>query len=73
MTASRVYAALWIAWAAAFFAIELTALFTGRAQFTLSDFLWRAEEVSQAWTFLRFFIAAACVWLFFHLVLGWFR
>lgn len=67
------YAALWTGWLAAFLAIELTAIGTGRQQYTLSDFVWRLEEVSRAWTFLRFFICAFCVWLTLHMAFGWFR
>lgn len=66
------YALLWIGWIVSFLAIELTALFTGHTQYTLSDFVWRAEEVNRAWTFLRFFIAAFCIWLTLHMVFGWF-
>jgi hypothetical protein len=67
------YAALWIGWIAAFLAIELSALFTGHARYTLSDFVWRLEEVNRAWTFLRFFVAAFCLWLTLHLTFGLFR
>jgi hypothetical protein len=68
-----VYAALWIGWIAAFLVIELTALFTGNPRYTLSEYVWRLEEINRAWTFLRFFIAAFCLWLFFHMAFGWFR
>lgn len=67
------FALLWIGWIVAFLAIEFTAIGTGHRQFTLSDFIWRAEEVNRAWTVLRFFIAAFCVWLLLHLVFGWLR
>ena len=62
------YALLWTGWILAFLAIELTAIFTGHSQYTLSDFVWRLEEVNRAWTFLRYFVAAFCVWLTLHLV-----
>lgn len=68
-----VYAVLWIAWIGAFLVIELSALWTGHDQWTLSDFVWRAEHINQAWTFLRFFICAFCVWLTLHMALGLFR
>lgn len=67
------YAVLWIGWIAAFLGIELTAIFTGHSQYTLSDFVWRLEQVSRAWTFLRFFIVAFCIWLTLHMAFGWFR
>ena len=68
-----VYAVLWIGWIVAFAAIEFTAIGTGHNQYTLSDFIWRAEQINRAWTALRFFICAGCVFLFGHLVWGWFR
>ena len=68
MRASLAYPLLWIAWIAAFLAIELTALWSGHPQFTLSDYVWRLEQINRAWTCLRVFIAAFCVWLFFHMV-----
>ncbi len=66
------YAGLWIAWVAAFLIIELSALAIN-PRFILSDFVWRLEEINRAWTFLRFLVAAFCVWLAGHLVLGWWR
>jgi hypothetical protein len=42
-------------------------------QYTLSQYIWRLESYSTGWTALRYFIAAICVFLFFHLALGWFR
>lgn len=72
MRASVVYPLLWVAWIAAFLAIELSALWSGHANFTLSEYCWRLEQINRSWTFLRFFIAAFCVWLFFHLVFHWF-
>jgi hypothetical protein len=62
-----VYAVLWIGWIAYFLAVEFTAIGTGHDQYTLSDFVWRAEEVSTSWTALRFFVIAGCVWLLLHL------
>lgn len=70
---STLYAILWIGWIAAFLAIELAALFTGHGQFTLSEFVWRLEEVNRAWTFLRFFVMAFCIWLTLHMAFGWFK
>lgn len=66
------YSILWIAWIAAFLTIELSAIFTGHHEYTLSDFVWRLEQVHRAWTFARFFIMAFCVWLMLHLAFGWF-
>ena len=73
MRASVVYPLLWIAWVAGFLAIELTALWTGHANFTLSAFIWKLEQVNRSWTFLRFFVCGFCAWLFFHMAFGWFR
>lgn len=72
MKAGTVYALLWVAWIAAFLAIEFSALFTGHSRFTLSDFVWRLEQVNGAWTLLRFAVCAFCLWLFFHMVFRWF-
>lgn len=72
MRASVIYPVLWCVWIAAFLAIELTALWSGHPNFTLSDYVWRLEQVNRAWTFLRFFAAAFCAWLFCHLVFHWF-
>ena len=68
-----VYAALWIGWIFSFLAIELSAIWSGHDQYTLSFFVWRLEEVNRAWTFLRFFVAAFCLWLTLHMAFGWFR
>ena len=73
MRASLVYPLLWIAWIAAFLAIELSALWSGHPQFTLSDYAWRLEQINRGWTFLRFFLCAFCVWLAGHLVWGIWR
>lgn len=73
MRLAFLYPVLWIGWIAAFLAIELSALFSGHPQYTLSDYVWRLEEINSAWTFLRFFIAAFCIWLALHMVFGLFR
>jgi hypothetical protein len=67
-----VYAVLWIGWIAYFLAAEFTAIGTGHDELTLSDFVWRLEEVNSAWTALRYFVAVFCLWLFFHMAFGWF-
>jgi len=67
------YTLLWLGWMVAFLAIELTALFTGHSEYTLSDFVWRLEQVNRAWTFARFFIVAFCLWLTLHMAFGWFK
>lgn len=61
------YNILWLCWAGAFFILELTALFTGHSDLTLSDYVWRLEEVSTGWTFLRYVVAVMSFWLFLHL------
>jgi hypothetical protein len=70
---STAYAIAWIVWVAWFLGWELTALFTGHPQWTLSEYVWRLERLGTSWTFLRYFIAAGCLWLFFHLAFGLFR
>jgi len=67
------YAAVWITWIAWFLAWELGALFTGHADLTLSDYVWRLEEINRGWTFLRYFVAVFCLWLFLHMSFGWLR
>ena len=73
MRASIVYAVLWIAWIVAFLAIEFTAIGTGQARYTLSEFVWRLENINGAWTALRFFVCIFCLWLFLHMAFGLFR
>lgn len=73
MKTGNVYATLWILWIVAFLAIELTALWTGKSQYTLSEYVWRLERLGTAWTFIRYFICAFCLWLFCHMAFGWFR
>lgn len=68
-----IYACLWISWVVAFLAIEFSALGTGHNELTLSDFVWRLEEVNRAWTALRFFLACGLLWLLLHIVFGIFR
>ena len=70
---AKVYALLWIVWIAAFLCIEMSAIWTGHDQYTLSDFVWRAERINTSWTFLRYFICAFCVWLTAHMAFGAFR
>lgn len=67
------YAVLWIVWIVMFLAIEFTAIGTGQSRYTLSDFVWRAEEISRAWTAVRFFVICFCTWLLLHLGFGLFR
>lgn len=61
------YSILWLCWAGMFFALELTALFSSHSDLTLSDYVWRLEEVSTGWTFLRYVVAVMSFWLFLHL------
>lgn len=68
-----VYAALWIGWIAWFLAVEFTALGTGHPQWTLSEYVWRVEEINRGWTFLRYLVAAFCLWLALHMTFGWLR
>lgn len=72
-TAWGVYPWVWIAWALLFLVLELVPLAMGKPQYTLSDYVWRLEEVNAKWTFLRYVVAVACLWLFLHMAFGWFR
>lgn len=73
MKTGTIYATLWVVWLLAFLVIELTALWTGKPQFTLSEYVWRLEQLGRAWTFVRYFVAVFCLWLFLHMAFGWFR
>lgn len=73
MKVGTLYALFWIAWLALFVAIEGSALVTGHNDYTLSDYVWRLEQLGRAWTVLRFFVTAFCVWLALHMAFGWFR
>lgn len=73
MTLKHLYGTFWLVWLGAFLLIELTALFTGHPEFTLSEWVWRLERLGRVWTFARYFVAAFLLWLFFHLVFGWWR
>lgn len=73
MSLKSIYGVLWLVWILSFFAIELSALWTGHNAYTLSAFTWRLEKLGGTWTFVRYFVAAFCLWLSAHLILGWFR
>lgn len=73
MKLSVLYPVLWALWLAAFLAIEFSAIGTGHHQYTLSDYVWRLEEINRGWTVLRYFVAAFCLWLAGHMIFGWFR
>ena len=68
-----VYPILWVLWIVSFLVIEGSALITHHNQYTLSDYVWRLEEINAGWTFLRFFICAFCLWLLCHMAFGWFK
>lgn len=63
----------WYVLAVAFIVLEFTPLALHRSQYTLSDYVWKLEEINRRWTALRFFIAALCMFLFLHLSFGWLR
>jgi hypothetical protein len=69
----RLYPWVWYLWGALFFLFELVPLAMKKDQYTLSEYVWRLEDYSVGWTALRYFVAALCLWLFFHLAFGWFR
>lgn len=73
MKSSTLYSVLWIAWLVAFLVIEFSALLQGRPEWTLSEYVWRVEKLGATWTFLRYFVAVFCLWLFFHMAFGWWR
>lgn len=60
----------WIAWMLAFAGPECYAIATNTKN-TLSDMMWHAE--GQGATALRFFCACFLIWLFLHIIFGWFR
>ena len=63
----------WIAIGVLFVIFEFTPLALGKPQYTLSDYIWRLEEINARWTALRYFIVALCVFLVLHLGFGWLR
>lgn len=67
------YPWVWIAFALWFALWEGLALGTGQSGLTLSDYVWRMEELGSGWTFLRFLIGMLSLWLFLHLTFGLFR
>jgi hypothetical protein len=69
----RLYPYAWYVWGGLFVVFEFVPIAFKQDQYTLSEYIWRVEDYGPGWTALRYFIAAICVWLFFHLVFGWFR
>jgi hypothetical protein len=67
----KTYIIAYLAGAAWLLGWELSALAAGHPEWTISDFTWTLEGAG--WSFARYFIAAALIWLTFHLSLGWFR
>jgi hypothetical protein len=65
----------WVWWAFALWGAlwESLAIGTGNSRWTLSDYIWRMEDIGAGWSALRYFVAAACLFLFFHLAFGWLR
>lgn len=66
----------WAFWLGVLFLVpETFALWTGHPENTLSEQVWHLTEQGArgGWTFAHFMVAAFCVWLLFHFVLGWFR
>lgn len=71
MNLGKLYITAYLIGAAWLIGWELSAIFTGRPQYTISDYTWHLEGAG--WTFARFFIAVSLVWLTLHLSLGWFK
>lgn len=71
MNLQKVYIVAYLIGAAWLLGWEISAFVIGRHDLTISDFTWQLEGVG--WSFARFFIAAALIWLTLHLSLGWFK
>lgn len=67
----RIYISAYLFGAAWLLGWELSAFAIHRHDLTISDFTWTLE--GPGWSFARFFIAAALIWLTLHLSLGWFK
>ena len=70
---AAMYPWVWVFFAAWFAIWETLALGTRHPQWTLSDYVWRLEDIGAGWSALRYLVAAGCLWLFFHLAFGLFR
>lgn len=64
------YPWVWIAFALWFALWEFLALGTGHPEWTLSDYVWRLEDLGPSWTFLRYLIGVLSFWLFLHFTFG---
>jgi hypothetical protein len=68
----RVFTIGWVVWLAGFGVWEGLALADENTGDTLSEHVWSVADVfSGQWTFERYFLAAAMVWLTGHFVFGW--
>jgi hypothetical protein len=67
----------WLAWLFGGFCVyEFYSLFSGHPENTLSDTVWRWCKVTPgstiaSWSFLHIIVALFMVWLFFHIIFGW--
>ena len=68
----RFYPWTWYALLGFFLVFEFVPIIMRKPQYTLSEYIWRLESYSPGWTAIRYFVAAICLWLFFHLVFRWF-
>lgn len=66
----KVYPWVWIFMILWFIVFEFTPLAAGKPQYTLSDYVWRLEEINRSWTFLRWCVASLSLFLFLHLTFG---
>lgn len=71
MTSQKLFLVAYFFGAAWLLGWEFAAFAIGRRDLTISDFTWALEGAG--WSFARFFIAAALIWLTLHLSLGWFK
>lgn len=69
----KFYPWVWFALAVQFLVAELIPLALKKPQYTLSDYVWRLEEINKGWTFARYFVAAFFLWLALHMVFKLFR
>jgi len=62
----NLWSAYWLVWLVCFFLIpELTAIFMGHPENTLSAQIWHLEGTGA--TFFRWVVGSTTVWLFFHM------
>lgn len=71
MTLQKLYIIAYLFGALWLLGWEISAFIIRRTDLTISDFTWHLE--GGGWSFARYVIAVALIWLTMHLSLGWFR